>query len=295
MKAADNNGLAKPGVAYTAATAAANNNATPDFSAADLAAGAKARTAAEKKRKTAGSPTAAETEAEAEDAAYLKAVLNSLALRQKAADANFGAEADFVVTMSGEDAGVSYSAGLTIDKTDGPAIGALTLASSGFSITYHKDNLSAITTTGADGEDDNIGDLKIAYAGNGLTADYTVDTDNDDNPYVANFGYEIAGFTVGVKVDDSTDGNKTGFRVRWLPLVFDCKIITFKAVQKRVFLTKLYGTCECETKEPHNWQHNFQEIHFIAKANGAADKQSSFPELFMDHPKAIIRRLHKMQ
>ena len=68
MKAADNNGLAKPGVAYTAATAAANNDATPDFSAADLAAGAKARTAAEKKRKTAGSPTAAETEAE--DAAY---------------------------------------------------------------------------------------------------------------------------------------------------------------------------------------------------------------------------------
>jgi len=208
VKAADNNGLAKPGVAYTAATAAANNDATPDFSAADLAAGAKARTAAEKKRKTAGSPTAAETEAE--DAAYLKAVLNSLALRQKAADANFGAEADFVVTMSGEDAGVSYSAGLTIDETDGPAIGALTLASSGFSITYHKDNLSAITTTGADGEDDNIGDLKIAYAGNGLTADYTVDTDNDDNPYVANFGYEIAGFTVGVKVDDSTDGNKKG-------------------------------------------------------------------------------------
>ena len=112
--------------------------------------------------------------------------------------------------MSGEDAGVSYSAGLTIDETDGPAIGALTLASSGFSITYHKDNLSAITTTGADGEDDNIGDLKIAYGGNGITFDYTVDTDNSDNPYVANIGYEVAGFTVGVKVDDSTDGNKKG-------------------------------------------------------------------------------------
>ena len=128
----------------------------------------------------------------------------------KADDPTFTPTADFVVTMSGEDSGISYSSGLTIDETDGPAIGALTLASSGFSITYHKNELSAITTTGADGEDDNLGDLKIAYAGNGLTADYTVDTDNSDNPYVANFGYKIAGFTVGVEVDDSTDGNKKG-------------------------------------------------------------------------------------
>ena len=128
----------------------------------------------------------------------------------KAADPTFTPTADFVVTMSGEDFGIPYSSGLTIDETDGPAIGALTLASSGFSITYHQNELSAITTTGADVEDDNQGDLKIADAGNGLTADYTVDTDNDDNPYVANFGYEIAGFTVGVKVDDSTDGNKKG-------------------------------------------------------------------------------------
>ncbi len=194
------------GVDYTASTAASAPETV--FSAADKAAGDKARAAAEKKRKTAGSPTAAETTAE--NTAYLNAVKNSRALRQKAADAKFGAEADFVVTMSGEDAGVSYSAGLTIDETDGPAIGALTVASSGFSITYHKDNLSAITTTGADGEDDNIGDLKIAYGGNGITFDYTVDTDNSDNPYVANIGYEVAGFTVGVEVDDSTDGNKKG-------------------------------------------------------------------------------------
>jgi len=194
------------GVDYTASTAASAPETV--FSAADKAAGDKARAAAEKKRKTAGSPTAAETTAE--NTAYLNAVKNSRALRQKAADAKFGAEADFVVTMSGEDAGVSYSAGLTIDETDGPAIGALTVASSGFCITYDKDNLSAITTTGADGEDDNIGDLKIAYGGNGITFDYTVDTDNSDNPYVANIGYEVAGFTVGVKVDDSTDGNKKG-------------------------------------------------------------------------------------
>jgi hypothetical protein len=117
-------------------------------------------------------------------------------------------EADFNVLMNGEDGGIAYSAGLGIDETGDPVAKEVSFSTSGFTVSYHENEYSGLTTGASDGGTDNLGDAKISYAGNGLTFSYEIDTGADatvDNAYVANVGYTIAGLTVGFQSKD-TDG-----------------------------------------------------------------------------------------
>lgn len=123
-----------------------------------------------------------------------------------APDAGFGMEADFNVLMSGEDGGFAYSAGLGIDETGDPTAKEVSVSTSGFTVSYHKNEYSGLTTTAADGGTDNLGDAKISYAGNGITFSYEIDEDRN-NGSVANVGYTIAGLTVGFQ---SKDADGTG-------------------------------------------------------------------------------------
>ena len=119
-----------------------------------------------------------------------------------APDAGWGREADFNVTMSGEDGGISYSAGLGIDETGDPVAKEVSFSTSGITVSYHKNEYSGLTTTAADGGTDNLGDAKISYAGNGLTFSYEINEDSN-NAYVANVGYTMAGLTVGFQSKDA--------------------------------------------------------------------------------------------
>ena len=76
-------------------------------------------------------------------------------------------EADVDITMTGGGETVSYTAALELDEA-GNAAAALTLSASGVTLTYDANDISDITTAGADGEDDNQADIKVSYAGGGL-------------------------------------------------------------------------------------------------------------------------------
>jgi hypothetical protein len=109
--------------------------------------------------------------------------------------------------MSGKDAGISYSSSVDIED-GGPSISAISMTSSVLTITYHQNQLDAITSADEDSvEDDSLANLKVEYAGNGITFDYLADTDNYNNPSVTNVGYSVAEFTVGLEVGDA-DGSK---------------------------------------------------------------------------------------
>lgn len=145
---------------------------------------------------------------------------------EKAPDAEFGVEADFVVSMSGEDAGIAYSASLTIDETEDPVIGEVSVGTNGLTLSYHKNSYDGLTSTGGDGEADNDGDVKLAYSGNGITASYEVNTDKD-NAFVADFGYTISGVTLGVQSKDA-DGTGSAKPINKFSLGYTMGDLTLK-------------------------------------------------------------------
>ena len=94
-----------------------------------------------------------------------------------APDAGWGMEANFNVIMSGEDGGISYSAGLEVDETATQLLKKSHLAHLALQFLTTKNEYSGLTTTAADGGTDNLGDAKISYAGNGLTFSYEINED----------------------------------------------------------------------------------------------------------------------
>ena len=147
-----------------------------------------------------------------------------------AADQSFSSEADVDIKMTGGGDTVSYSAALELDES-GSAAAALTLSTGGVTLTYDKNDISDIADAGADGEDDNRADIKIAYAGNGFTASYAADLDDDvaavaavahsatapasaavaayaNRGYAINLGYAAGDMSVGLETD-GTDSEVT--------------------------------------------------------------------------------------
>jgi len=155
-----------------------------------------------------------------------------------AADQSFSSEADVDITMTGGGDTVSYTAALELDE-GGNAAAALTLSTSGVTLTYDANDIGDITSTGADGEDDNEGDIKISYAGGGFTASYAADLDDDvaavdavassvntdgtldlgsaavagytNLGYVVNLGYAEGDVTLGLETDGSTSEVTVGY------------------------------------------------------------------------------------
>ena len=134
-------------------------------------------------------------------------------LDQGAADQSFSSEADVDITMTGGGETVSYTAALELDES-GSAAAALTLSTSGITLTYDKNDISDITNAvTTDGEDDNQGDIKLSYAGNGITASYAADLDTGttDLGYVVALGYAAGDMSVGLETDGTTSEVSVGY------------------------------------------------------------------------------------
>ena len=145
-----------------------------------------------------------------------------------AKDQSWGQNADFNIGMSGESGGISYSAGLEIDEDGSPSAGPITMSSGGISLTYDANDIGGLVSTGADGEDDNTGDVKIAFSGGGITASYTSDTETEDTDM--HVGYSANGLTLGLQVEDN-DGAKGGKAVNTISIGYVVGDLTLKYSQ----------------------------------------------------------------
>ena len=112
-------------------------------------------------------------------------------------------EADVKFGLSGEDGGIAYAAGVETDEDGNTQASEVSFSTMGFTVSYDKNAYSGLTATAADGGTSDLGDAKISYAGNGLTFSYEIDEDNN-NGYVANVGYTMAGLTVGFQSKDAS-------------------------------------------------------------------------------------------
>ena len=127
-------------------------------------------------------------------------------------------EANVNIAMTGGGDTVSYTAALELDETKN-AQAALTISASGVTLAYDVNDLGladgfkedGVTAT-ADGEDDSYGDIKISYAGNGLTASYAADLDSvSDRGYVINLGYAEGDMSLGLETDGTTSEVTVGY------------------------------------------------------------------------------------
>jgi outer membrane protein OmpU len=145
-----------------------------------------------------------------------------------AADQSFSSEADVDIKMTGGGDTVSYTAALELDE-GGNAAAALTISAAGVTLAYDANDLGladgnqgdGVTAT-ADGEDDSYGDIKISYAGNGITASYAADMDKDaaatattaayvNRGYVVNLGYAEGDVSLGLETDGTTSEVTVGY------------------------------------------------------------------------------------
>ena len=145
----------------------------------------------------------------------------------------WNATTDLGVSMSGEASGVAYTAGLTVDEADsGTAAniaGAITLSASGLSLSYEDGgemDAGDVNTAG----DAETGDLKIAYAGNGVTVSYVENTDGAQGTKGASkidLGYTMGDITVGYSTN-STDKTSGGAQVNTISASFAAGDLTVK-------------------------------------------------------------------
>jgi len=114
------------------------------------------------------------------------------------------AETDFTVTMNGEASGISFSAALELDET-GNGQGAVTMSSGGLTLKVDANDIGGLAVAGADGEDDNYGDVLLSYASGGVTVSYEMDTDSDD--YKLSASYKAGDLTLNVSDIVETGGD----------------------------------------------------------------------------------------
>jgi outer membrane protein OmpU len=145
----------------------------------------------------------------------------------------WGATTDLGMSMSGEASGVAYTAGLTIDESDAGAAaniaGATTLSASGLSLSYEDDgdmDAGDVNTAG----DAETGDLKIAYAGSGVSVSYVENTGGVQGTKGASktdLGYTMGDFTVTYS-RNSTDKTSSGSSVNTIGATFAAGDLTVK-------------------------------------------------------------------
>ena len=118
-------------------------------------------------------------------------------------DQAISAETDVVITLSGGNDAISYSASLELDETGGLSDGPLNVTMGGLSLDYD-DGALGMVDTDADGEDDAYGDYKIGYSMGGLSVSYTGDNESD----IMSLGYAADGMSV--TITDTTETAGTG-------------------------------------------------------------------------------------
>ena len=129
-----------------------------------------------------------------------------------AADATYSAGTDVDITMSGGNGDISYSATIELDE-GGVAQGPVSLTMGGLTIVHDANGLSDLTVAGADGEDDNVADMKISYAMGGLSASIAMDNDTDDSVTV--LGYAADGVSATVTMEDQAGAESTEFAISY--------------------------------------------------------------------------------
>jgi outer membrane protein OmpU len=127
-------------------------------------------------------------------------------------DAAYSAGTDVDITMSGGNGDISYSASIELDE-GGVAQGPVSLAMGGLTIVHDADGLDDLTVEGADGEDDEVADMKISYAMGGLSASIAMDNDTDDTATV--IGYSADGMSATVTMTDQAGAETTELDVTY--------------------------------------------------------------------------------
>ena len=83
----------------------------------------------------------------------------------------------------------------------------------GLTIVHDTNGLSDLTVEGADGEDDDVADMKISYAMGGLSASIAMDNDTDDTATV--IGYSADGMSATVTMTDQAGAETTELDVTY--------------------------------------------------------------------------------
>ena len=120
-------------------------------------------------------------------------------------DQAISAETDVVITLSGGNDAISYSASLELDETGGLSDGPLNVTMGGLSLDYD-DGALGMVATDSDGEDDAYGDYKLGYSMGGLSVSYTGDNESDDS--IMSLGYSADGMSV--TITDTTETAAAG-------------------------------------------------------------------------------------
>ena len=137
---------------------------------------------------------------------------------------SWGSTTDLSVAMSGEASGIAYSAGLSIDETDsGDAAhigGSISISSNGLSLAYGPG-----MDADAGEASDETGDLKIAYAGSGVTISYVENANASEagsskGASKVDLGYTINDITIGLS-SNSTDKSSSGAQINTLSVGFN--------------------------------------------------------------------------
>jgi outer membrane protein OmpU len=121
-------------------------------------------------------------------------------------DQAISATTDVVITLSGGNDAISYSASLELDEDGGLSDGPLNVTMGGLSLDYDDGALGMVSSDDDTGEDDAYGDYKIGYSMGGLSVSYTGDNESDDN--IMSLGYAADGMSV--TITDTTETAAAG-------------------------------------------------------------------------------------
>jgi outer membrane protein OmpU len=149
---------------------------------------------------------------------------NTTETTSTAAAEGWGSTTDLGVSMSGEASGVAYTAGLTVDESDADDAadisGAITLSASGLSLSYEEGG-----ELDSGEANDELGDLKIAYAGSGVSVAYVENVDTRASKI--DLGYTMGDLTVTYSTN-STDKTSGGSSVNTIGATFSAGDLTVK-------------------------------------------------------------------
>ncbi|MBT7906856.1 MAG: porin [Marinovum sp.] len=134
---------------------------------------------------------------------------------------SWGSTTDLSIAMSGEASGVAYSAGLSLDESNGTEHigGTMSLSSNGLSLSYGPG-----MDADAGEASDETGDLKVAYASGGVTISYVENADgaetaSNKGSSKVDLGYTMGDITLGLSTN-STDKSSGGAQVNTLSVGF---------------------------------------------------------------------------
>ena len=126
-----------------------------------------------------------------------------------AAKEDFTSEADLDIAATSTGGAISMSGTLELDEDGDPAAGPVTISSGSLSLTYDKNDMSALALeNAADGEDDNYGDYSVTFSAGGVGMTYTRDQESSDNAIAVT--YSAGALSLSMTSLDETKATGSG-------------------------------------------------------------------------------------